>query len=90
MTFSIASDLSVDRARAGSPAANAIAPAATIAPCPTIKRGTEATVPMPPGLVSVNVAPVCSSTRSLLSRAFATRSSYAPRNCDEAERRRRS
>ena len=35
------------------PAGRPIAPVATIVPWPGISRGTEATVPMPPGLVSV-------------------------------------
>ena len=41
-------------------------------------------VPMPPGFVSVNVAPVCSSTESLPSRALTTRSSYAARNATKS------
>ncbi len=75
MTFSIESDFSVESGACAKPGGYAIAPAAMIVPWPIIKRGTEAIVPMPPGFVSVNVAPVCSSTESLLSRALATRSS---------------
>ena len=41
-----------------SPAGIPIAPVATIVPCPGIRRGTEATVPIPPGLVRVMLAPV--------------------------------
>ncbi len=66
MTFSTPSCSSVARGACAKPGGNAIAPAAMIAPWPTIRRGTDATVPMPPGLVSVNVAPVCSSTDELV------------------------
>ena len=34
-----------------------IAPTPMIAPCPAISRGTEWTVPIPPGLVSETVVP---------------------------------
>ena len=40
------------------PGGKAIEPVATIVPWPGISRGTEAMVPMPPGLVSVMLAPV--------------------------------
>ena len=40
-----------------------------IAPCPASRRGTDATVPMPPGLVSVNDAPVNRRRRAVLARA---------------------
>lgn len=40
-----------------------------MAPCPTISRGTECTVPRVPGLVSEMVTPAKSSAVSLLSRA---------------------
>ncbi|SIH56233.1 Uncharacterised protein [Mycobacteroides abscessus subsp. abscessus] len=46
-----------------------------IAPCPFVSRGTECTVPMPPGLVSEIVVPWKSVGVSLLSRARLTRSS---------------
>ena len=49
-------------------------------PWPAMSRGTEATVPRPPGLVSDIVAPAKSSGISLLMRAFSTRPSYAARN----------
>ena len=39
-----------------------------------LEVGTDATVPIPPGLVSVNDAPCRSSAASLLSRALSTRS----------------
>ena len=52
------------------PGGSAIAPVATIQPCPGISRGTDATVPMPPGLVSVMVAPCMSSGDSDPSRVL--------------------
>ncbi len=52
-----------------------IAPAPTIAPWPCIRRGTECTVPMVPGLVSEIVTPAKSSAVSLPSRARRTMSS---------------
>src|SRR3989441_9216211 len=42
-----------------------IAPVAMIEPCPFMRRGTEATVPIVPGLVNVMVAPAKSSGTSL-------------------------
>ena len=48
--------------------------------CPGIRRGTECTVPRPPGLVSETVTPVKSSIVSLLLRARRTMSSYACQN----------
>ena len=47
-----------------------MAPTATIVPWPAMSRGTEATVPSPPGFVSWMVPPVKSSGISLLVRAF--------------------
>ncbi len=52
-----------------------IAPTPMITDCPGIRRGTECTVPMPPGLVSETVTPEKSSIVSLLSRARRTMSS---------------
>ena len=52
-----------------------MAPTPMIAPWPAISRGTEWTVPMPPGLVSEIVVPWKSATVSLLSRALRTTSS---------------
>ena len=49
-------------------------------PWPTMSRGTEAMVPMPPGLVSEMLAPVRSSAPSLFSRALLMSSPNAPRN----------
>ena len=57
-----------------------MAPTATIVPWPGISRGTEATVPMPPGLVSVRVAPLSSSAESVLVRARSISRSYSSRN----------
>lgn len=50
-------------------------------PCPGIRRGTECTVPIPPGLVSEIVVPWKSATVSFDPRALRTRSSYAVQNC---------
>ena len=55
------------------------APAPMIAPWPFMSRGTECTVPMPPGLVSEIVVPWKSAGVSLFERARVTRSSYAAR-----------
>ncbi len=52
-----------------------IAPTPMIAPWPTVSRGMECTVPMPPGLVSETVAPEWSSIVSSLRRARRTISS---------------
>ncbi len=46
-----------------------------IVPCPLIKRGTDATVPRPPGLVRLIVVPWKSSALSLFSRVFVMSSS---------------
>jgi hypothetical protein len=62
------------------PATDRIAPVAMIEPWPCMSRGTEATVPIVPGLVSVIVAPVYASGRSLPSRAPATSRSYSAWN----------
>ena len=55
-----------------SPTGYAIEPVATIVPWPTISRGTLATVPSPPGLVSVRLPPLRSSALSVFVRAFST------------------
>ena len=52
-----------------------IAPTPMIAPWPCISRGTECTVPMPPGLVRLIVVPAKSSMVSLPARARRTMSS---------------
>ena len=52
-----------------------IAPTPMIVPWPCIRRGTEWTVPMVPGLVRLIVVPAKSSTVSLLPRARRTTSS---------------
>ena len=49
-----------------------IAPVAMIVPWPTISRGTEAIVPIPPGFVSEMFPPVRSSAVSVFVRAFST------------------
>ena len=46
-----------------------------IVPWPVISRGTDATVPRPPGLVSEMFVPWKSSAVSLFSRVFVIRSS---------------
>ncbi len=51
------------------------APTPMMQPWPFISRGTECTVPMPPGLVSESVVPWKSAAVSLLPRARTTRSS---------------
>ncbi|GAA3409533.1 hypothetical protein GCM10018952_10580 [Streptosporangium vulgare] len=57
-----------------------IAPTPMIVPCPGIRRGTECTVPMVPGLVREIVVPLKSSTPSLPALALRTTSSYATQN----------
>ena len=52
-----------------------MAPTAMMLPWPAMSRGTEATVPSPPGLVSDIVAPAKSSGMSRLVRAFSTSAS---------------
>ncbi len=54
------------------PTGYAIEPVATIVPWPVISRGTDAIVPIPPGLVSDTFAPTRSSAVSVLVRAFST------------------
>jgi hypothetical protein len=51
-----------------------------------MSRGTEATVPMPPGFVSVTFAPTRSSAVSAFSRARAMRLPNASRNSGNALR----
>ena len=58
-----------------SPPTVRIVPVATIVPWFGISRGTLAAVPSVPGLVRVIVAPIRSSTLSLLPRAAVTSSS---------------
>ncbi len=50
-------------------------PTPMMAPCPGMSRGTDWTVPMVPGLVSVMVAPAKSSGVSLLERTLRMRAS---------------
>ena len=49
-------------------------------PWPAISRGTECSVPIVPGLVSVAVVPWKSATASLPARARRTTSSYVVQN----------
>ncbi len=58
MTFCTPSSASLSGSTSPMPGGKAIEPVATIVPWPGIRRGTEAMVPMPPGLVSVMLAPV--------------------------------
>ncbi len=51
-----------------------------IAPCPAISRGTDSTVPIIPGLVSVTVVPSKSSGVILPERTLRITSSYAAWN----------
>ncbi len=79
ITFSTPATLAV-------PGGKPMAPVATIVPCPLISRGTEAIVPMPPGLVSERLAPWRSSAVSELSRARVIRSLKASRNSEKESR----
>ena len=51
-----------------------------------MRRGTECTVPIMPGLVIVTVVPAKSSGASLFVRTLRMSSSYAARNAGEVER----
>ena len=57
MTFWTPSSLSVAGSTAVRPGGKPMAPVATIVPWPGIRRGTLATVPMPPGFVRLMLAP---------------------------------
>ena len=59
---------------------------ATIVPWPAISRGTEAIVPIPPGLVRLTFAPLRSSAVSVFVRAFSTSALYASRNSSKRSR----
>ena len=67
--------LSVSRLAPGHSAGYSSAPTPMIVPWPCMRRGTECTVPMVPGLVSEIEVPWKSSTVSLPPRAFLTISS---------------
>ena len=71
----IASSLSVFSLAPWNSAGYSSAPAPTMQPWPFMRRGTECTVPMPPGLVSEIVVPWKSAAVSLLPRARVMRSS---------------
>ena len=75
MTFETPSSASRAGPASPRPGGQVIAPVATIVPCPGINLGTEATVPIPPGFVSVIVAPCMSSGESVPSRVFLIMSS---------------
>ena len=77
ITFETPSSRSFSGATVANSGGYVIAPTAMMLPCPAMSRGTEATVPSPPGLVSDIVAPAKSSGISLLVRAFSTTCSYA-------------
>ena len=55
------------------------APAPTMQPWPRMRRGTECSVPIPPGFVSEIVVPTKSAAVSLLLRALPTSASYSMR-----------
>ena len=79
MTFETPSSATRDFSIPRRPGGSMIAPVAMMQPWPGISRGTEATVPIPPGLVSVIVAPCRSSGDSDPSRVLRIRSSYTSR-----------
>ena len=58
MTLPTPSSFSFAGSACARPGGSAIAPVAMIVPWPGISRGTDATVPIPPGFVSVMFAPV--------------------------------
>ena len=62
------------------PGGHVMPPVATMVPCPVIRRGTDALVPKPPGLVRVTPAPLSSSGLILPVRDRWMRSSNAARN----------
>jgi hypothetical protein len=68
-TLLTASRESVDGELAAKAAGYSMAPVAMMAPCPGIRRGTEAVVPRVPGFVSEIVVPSKSETWSLPVRA---------------------
>ena len=66
------------RARSSAPmnsGGQSMEPTPTITPWPGMSRGTDCTVPMVPGFVSVSVAPWKSATVSLFWRTLRTMSS---------------
>ena len=67
----IDSDESTSGIIAWNSAGYSMEPAATIVPWPSMRRGTDITVPIIPGFVSVILAPVRSSGDSLFVRALA-------------------
>ena len=79
MTFEMPSSASRDFSIPRRPGGSTIAPVAMMQPWPGIRRGTDATVPIPPGLVRVIVAPCMSSGDSDPSRVLWIISSYTSR-----------
>ena len=79
MTFDTPSSASRDFSMPRRPGGRTIAPVAMMQPCPGIRRGTDATVPIPPGFVRVIVAPCMSSGDSDPSRVLRIISSYTSR-----------
>ena len=74
---------SVERASSGmawNSAGYPMAPVAMIAPCPGMRRGADAVVPIVPGFVSVMDVPANASGSIVPFRAFATMPSKASRN----------
>ena len=57
-----------------------IEPTPTMTACPSIRRGTDCTVPIMPGLVIVAIVPAKSSGDSLFSLTLRISSSYALKN----------
>ncbi len=75
MTFSTPRAARVSGWALPRPGGYAMDPVATIVPWPSMSRGTDATVPRPPGLVSVTEAPRSSSGFTWPERVRPTRSS---------------
>ena len=74
-TFDTPRSASVRSSAAWYSAGKSIAPTPTMTPWPGISRGTDCTVPIVPGFVSVIVAPWKSSGVSLFVRTLRMRSS---------------
>ncbi len=75
MTLLMASWFRVSGEAPWNSAGYSMEPTPRMVPWPGISRGTECTVPMPPGLVRLMVVPWKSATPSLLLRALRTTSS---------------
>ena len=79
ITFDTPHTLSRSSGTPSMPGGQVMPPVATIVPCPLMRRGTDALVPKPPGLVSVTPAPLSSSGLILPTRERWMRSSNAAR-----------